>query len=382
MAVLFWPGVLAFAALLYYGLDRFNDALTHESTDDAFVEGHVVPVAPKIAGHVAKVLVSDNQLVKMGDPLVEIDSRDYELQLAKRRAVTETNQANLTAVSKMLELMAAKMTTAEGGAKQAHAMEDSSRATTANAQAIFQLDQGPAKIGALSRQDYGNAEAAAKSATANLHAAEENSAQADSRVIEAKSQFAAAQAGVDLAKAQIKEADIGVNGAELDLSYTKIFAPCDGRVTRKSVEPGSYVQIGQALLAIVPPEVWLVGNFKETQLERVRPGQPVEITVDSLGRKLRGRVDSVQAGSGARFSLLPPENAVGNFVKVVQRVPVKILFDEPLPQDQIVGPGLSVYPSVRVKDEFMPQWVLVIAAAFIALCAALIIKLTRKSSAE
>jgi len=223
---------------LYFGLERCHDALTHEATDDAFVDGHIVTVAPKIAGHVAKVLVRDNQLVKAGDPLVEIDPRDSEIQLARRRATIETNQANLQAVLSMLELMAAKITTAEGGAKQAHALEDSSRATAANAQATFQRDR-EVKSGAISRQQFGDSEAAAKAAAANLLAAEQNSAQADSRVTEAKTQFSAAQAGVALVKAQIKEADIGVRGAELDLSYARIFAPGDGRVTRKAGEPGS-----------------------------------------------------------------------------------------------------------------------------------------------
>ena len=137
----------------------------------------------------------------------------------------------------------------------------------------------------------------------------------------------------------------------MNLSYTKIFAPCDGRVTRKQVEAGDYLQAGQQIMSIVPEEVWVVANFKESQLKNMQPGQPVTVEIDALGgKKFRAHVDSMQAGSGAQFSLLPPENATGNFVKVVQRVPVKIVFDEPLPADHVIGPGLSVTPSVQISS--------------------------------
>jgi len=380
---LLWPGALAFAALLYFGLVYFNDALTHEATDDAFIEGHIVSVAPKIAGHVANVFVHDNQFVKKGEPLVEIDTRDYQIQLDKRQASVQTYNANLKAILSVLELMGAKVTTAEAAARQAHAQEDASRAANTDAQATFQRAQELLKTRTISQQEFDDAQAAAKSAAANLKSAEENSTVTDSRVNEAKTTFSATQAGVDWVRAQVNEADIGVSGAELDLSYTKIFAPGDGRVSRKAVEPGNYVQVGQALMALVQPEAWVVANFKETQLAHVRTNQPVEIEIDSLpGRQFRGHVDSVQAGSGARFSLLPPENAIGNFVKVVQRVPVKILFDEPLPAEQVVGPGMSVYPSVEVKKEFLPRWALVLAALVIAFIFALLIKAAAKSQAQ
>ena len=161
-----------------------------------------------------------------------------------------------------------------------------------------------------------------------------------------------------------RQAQTDVHSAQLDLSYTKIFAPCDGRVTRKAVETGNYVQVGQQLMSIVPPEIWVVANFKESQLKNMRTNQPVLVEIDALGgKKFRAHVDSVQAGSGAAFSLLPPENATGNYVKVVQRVPVKILFDEPLPADHTIGPGLSVTPDVRVSDFEIPDWVVGLAAS-------------------
>ena len=183
-----------------------------------------------------------------------------------------------------------------------------------------------------------------------------------------------------MALAQFRQAQTNVQSAQLDLSYTKIFAPGDGRVTRKAVEPGDYVQTGQTLLSIVPSEVWVVANFKETQLKHMRPGQPALVEIDALGKSLRAHVDSVQAGSGARFSLLPPENATGNYVKVVQRVPVKILFDEPLPADHTIGPGLSVAPSVRVSGFEIPGWAIALLALVLAGGAAFVFRfaLTRK----
>jgi len=184
-----------------------------------------------------------------------------------------------------------------------------------------------------------------------------------------------------MALAQYREAQTSVQSAQLDLSYTKLYAPADGRVTRKAVEPGDYVQIGQTLLSIVPTDVWVVANFKESQLKHMKPGQPARITIDALGRTFAGHVDSVQAGSGARFSLLPPENATGNYVKVVQRVPVKIVFDEALPAGQTVGPGLSVVPEVRVASFSLPAWLIALVASALAIAAKLVFQavLNRKS---
>jgi membrane fusion protein (multidrug efflux system) len=177
-----------------------------------------------------------------------------------------------------------------------------------------------------------------------------------------------------MALAQFRQSQANVQAAQLDLSYTKIFAPCDGRVTRKFVEPGDYVQTGQTLFSIVPSEVWVVANFKETQLKHMRPGQPAFVDIDALGKSLRGHVDSIQAGSGARFSLLPPENATGNYVKVVQRIPVKILFDEPLPADHTIGPGLSVTPSVHVSHFEIPGWAVALLAMVLAGAAAFVFR--------
>jgi membrane fusion protein (multidrug efflux system) len=191
--------------------------------------------------------------------------------------------------------------------------------------------------------------------------------EASSRVEEANRTLAAAWAQVGATEAQWEEAQTNIAAAKLNLSYTKIFAPAGGRVTRKAVEPGDYLQTGQQIMSIVPEAVWVVANFKESQLKNMRPGQPVTVEIDALGgREFAAHVDSVQAGSGAQFSLLPPENATGNYVKVIQRVPVKIVFDEPLPADHVVGPGLSVTPSVQVSAFVFPAWASVLIALIVA----------------
>jgi membrane fusion protein, multidrug efflux system len=373
---LLWPATVALAGLLYWGLGYLPDALTHESTDDAFIEGHIVAIAPKVSGHAAKVYVKDNQPVKKGDLLVEIEPGDYEARLAQKNASIRTSEANLKAVLGVLKLMAAKVDTAGAVAKQAHAQVDASRAVSERARADFQRAEQLFKDGTISKQEFDSAEADTKQAAATLKADEENAAADDSKVAEAKAQLTATQAGADLARAQVNQSQTDIHVAELDLSYTKILAPCDGRVTRKAIEPGSYVEIGQMLLAIVQPDFWVVANFKETQLTEMRPGQPAEVAIEALANKrFRGHVDSIQSGSGARFSLLPPENAVGNFVKVVQRVPVKIVFDEPLDSGGVAGPGMSALPSVHVKDYSIPRLATLVAAVVLAFVVMVAVKI-------
>ncbi len=272
-------GAAALAALIGGGLYVLLAPPT-VSTDDAFVEGHVIPVSAKIAGHVERVLIDDNQVVKAGDVLAEIDPRDFQTRLDSARGKVASDRAE-----------AAK-----------------TEADLKRAAALFARDEA-------SKQDLDHAQAAA-----------------------------------DAAKADVSQSDAALRQAELDLSYTKILAPESGRVTRKAVEPGAYVSVGQSILALVPEESWVVANFKETQLTRMRVGQAAEIRVDAYpDRKLRGRVDSIQDGTGARFSLLPAENATGNFVKVVQRVPVKIVLEDKPSGGRALAPGMSVEATVDLR---------------------------------
>ena len=380
-----WPAAIVLAALLFVGLDYFFDALTHESTDDAFIAGHVVSIAPRIDGQVSAVHVLDNQLVHSNDLLVEIDPSDYSIAVAQKETAAEAQQASYKTMFAAWQLMQAKVTTAQDSARMAQADADAAESTAKKTQADFERAQDLLKEKTVSQQEFDAAQAANTKAQADLKSAQENVEVNNSKVDEANRTLDAAWAQVGTVLAQWQEAQTNIAAARLNLSYTKIFAPVDGRITRKQVEAGDYLQTGQTILSIVPVEVWVVANFKESQLKKMSPGQPTMVEIDALGgRKFRAHVDSVQAGSGAAFSLLPPENATGNFVKVIQRVPVKIVFDEPLPADHTIGPGLSVTPSVQVSSFRVPEFVSVILAIILAIAAAIGFRfvMNRKSNSQ
>lgn len=409
------------------GFRMYLHARDHESTDDAFIEGSVIPISPSVSGHVARVHVVGNQFVQAGDLLVELVSDDYEAKfkaaeanLEAARAVHEANKigielttvttsssqeeaaANRDASGAMIETARALASAAEDQREKARAQLESARAGRAEAQAeidsvearherdaqdlkrvkdlfgqnvLSQADLDHASANermssaelAAARKKLDTQSAMIQQAEAGLKAAESNlreaqavisARRAESQESEARltathsgsRQVAQSRARAAVSQAQIDRAAADLEQARLDLSHTKVFAPRAGYVTRKSVEEGAYVQPGQTLLAIVPRNVWVVANFRETQLGRIRPGQPVEISVDAFpGTTFRGHVDSVQSGTGSRFSLLPPENATGNFVKVVQRIPVKILFDDDDAFERYpLKLGMSAMPEVNV----------------------------------
>jgi membrane fusion protein, multidrug efflux system len=323
--------VILIAVILFY----FIFIAPYESTDDAFIDGYVTLISSRVPGQVARLAITDNQEVKEGDVLVEIDPRDYEASLAQA-------QADLAAANSQLDQAGAQVKVSEAKVVQAQAAVTAAEAEDQRADDDLKRYEN-VESRAVSKSAFDLARAQARSATANLEAAY-------SQVKAAEAEVALSKAAVETANAAVQQAGARLQQAELNLSYTKIIAPLDARVTARTVQPGNYVQPGQALLALVPKDVWVTANFKETQLTYMKPGQPVQLSVDAYpGRKFKGRVDSLQAGTGARFSLLPPENAVGNYVKVVQRVPVKIIFDEPLPDDLDIAPGMSVVPKVKVK---------------------------------
>jgi membrane fusion protein (multidrug efflux system) len=394
-------GGLAFlvAAGVLAGPRLYRALTAYESTDDAFVEGHVIQMSPKVGGHVARLLVDDNQDVKAGDLLVEIDPRDYQARVAQARAALDAAVARARAArigvgltdttsGAAVEQANANVTLSRSGVESAQAALTTaqSRVVEARARVVSaETEAGRAKIDAaryadlfreqaVSAQDRDNSAAAAQRAVAAVDEARASEQAARSALHQAQSQLAEARAkvgeslgrqasansapqqvAVSRAQLAVLEGEVGrtradLDAAELNLSYTRITAPVAGRITRKSVELGALVQPGQALFALVPTDFWVVANFKETQLRDMRPGQPAEVKVDAWGgRTYRGHVDSIQTGAGARFSLLPPENATGNYVKVVQRVPVKIVFDEAFDADHPLGPGMSVVPSVKVR---------------------------------
>lgn len=366
-------GTVVLGWLLFWGLGYMVEAFTHESTDDAFLDAHVVSVAPKVSGRVSRVPVGDNQAVRAGDLLVELEPEDLQVQLDQKRAALKAAQENVNFLKASLSLSRAQVTTAQATAKQTAAEAAASRATAERARSDLQRAQALVDNHTISPQEFDTAKAAATSAEASFHAAQEKAASDQAKVAEAEAQAEASQSAIVRGQALQHQADGETHAAELTLSYARVTAPEDGWVTKRSVSAGDYVQAGQALLALVPNRMFITANFKETQLRNIRTNQPVRVIIDAVAKRtFRAHVDSVMAGSGARFSLLPPENAVGNYVKVVQRVPVKIVLDEPLQTPEMLGPGMSVTPSIHTSSHEISETARLIASAVLALLVGLI----------
>jgi membrane fusion protein (multidrug efflux system) len=325
----------ALLVVLATGVYYFRFVAPYESTDNAFIEGNVIPMASQVPGRVAELLVKDNQAVKQGDVILKIDPRDYEASLAQARA-------DLAAARSRVEQAKAQVDANE--AKVAQAQATVVAADAENQRAADDLKRYESvESSAVSKSAFDLAQSQARAASANLEAARSQAKATEADVT-------LSEAGVETASATVQQAEAKLRQAELNLSYTEVIAPDDGRVTRRVVEKGAYIQPGQALMAIVPHRYWIIANFKETQLTHMRVGQPVDVVVDAYpDHKFKGHIESIQSGTGARFSMFPPENATGNYIKVVQRIPVKIVCDD-VPSDEFaLGPGMSVEPTVRVK---------------------------------
>lgn len=377
-------GAAALAALaLLFGVHLL---LTRgeESTDDAQVEADVVPIAPRVAGAVLRVAVRDDQQVKKGDLLFEIDPADYaaraqqaeaELATAQAQAAASDAQAQVveasarggfagaraavSSSSAALQQTAAQIAAAQAAQRRAEAEAVKARADLTRARQLRAGDAIPqAQLDAVEAAAE-SAEAGVASARANLAAAEEAKQTARGRVGEAQgrlgqstpvaAQIASAHAGAELARARVKSAQAALDLARLQLRYTQVVAPADGQVSKLTVREGQLVAVAQPVAQLVPSATYLVANFKETQVGAIRPGQRVDVDVDAYGGKtLRGKVESLSGGTGARFSLLPPDNASGNFVKVVERVPVRIAWVDP-PKDLALRAGLSATVTVHTR---------------------------------
>ena len=326
--------VIAVVTVIAAGLMWWRHLLQYESTDDAFVDARTVAVSSQITGAIIDLRVTDNQIVNADAVLVRIDPRDYQAALAQSMAQGAQAEAAIATLVAQIDAQNARIEQAQEQVTQTQAAFEFAQEENTRAQELF-------KTGAATQQR-------AQQAASNLHQAEAAFAAAKANVKAAEKQLAILQAQRMEAVGRLDQARAVQSQAETNLSRTEINAPVASRVTKLSAAKGTYAQPGQALMMLVPSEVWVTANFKETQLNSMRPGQPVDIRIDAYpGRVFAGHVESIQAGSGAAFSLLPPENATGNYVKVVQRIPVKIVFDRA--PDVYIGPGMSVVPSVNVR---------------------------------
>ncbi len=379
-----------------------NYFANRETTDDAQIDGHINPIAAKAMGHVTAISVEDNQFVKAGTVLIQIDPTDYQVALERAKAELAAAQSVLVSAQTqvpMISTTTSSQTNLAGAgveqAEQARAVAlkdvDTAKARLDSVQArVREMEANYIKAtqdlqrmkqlidkDEISRQQYDAAVAQADATRASrdsaqagveetvkaIATAQARVAQAEARIKEAKAnlqatqtapqQIAISRSAVQTAQARVKLAEASLQQAELNLQYTQVKAPIDGIVSQRRVELGQYIQVGQSLLALVPlHNVWVTANYKENQLKYMRQGQKASITVDAYGgRKYEGHVDSIAAATGARFSLLPPENATGNFVKVVQRVPVKILIERGEDETHPLMPGLSVIATVYTEED-------------------------------
>ena len=366
-----WIVAVVVLVLLAGGAFAWRYYSVRESTDDAQIDGHINPISPRVTGTVLRVLHDDNQLVEAGTLLVELDPRDYEVAVDRARADLANAQANAIAAHVDVPLTqttsSSQLVAADANVKASEREIESAKARLNESQANF------AKVAAdlkrmemliakdeISRQQYDSTFAAYNSAKANVDAANAGVATAEAKAAQAQAQAEAARtvpeqlkvtrAKAGAAAAEVQRAISALAQAELNLKYTKIYAPVTGVLSKRSVEPGQVLQAGQPVFSIVNLEdIWTTANFKETQLKNMRVGQQATIRVDAYGHDYHGRVESVGAATGARFSLLPPENATGNYVKVVQRIPVRIRFEKGEDPGHQLRPGMSVEPTVFTK---------------------------------
>lgn len=357
-----------------------------ESTDDAQIDGYIYPLSSRITGYVVRVMVDDNQYVKSGTVLVQLDPKDYEVALANAKSTFANDQAAaaalqtnvpLTSVSTSSQLSSAEadVENAKAGLAGAQQQFEAAQASLQQAEANdLKAQDDVTRYKPLAAKDeipqwqYTQAVATQQATAAAVEAAKASASAAEQAVTQARAKVAQAQAQLqyartrpqqisvqrsraEAAEAETQRAAAVLDQAQLNLQYTTIVAPISGIVGQRSVQPGQNVSPGQQLMTIVPLDsqnIWVTANFKETQMTHMRPGQHAEISVDTYGRTYNGHIDSIAGASGARYSLLPPENATGNYVKVVQRIPVKIFFDQGQDPEHLLRPGMSVEASVRV----------------------------------
>jgi len=343
--------LFAIGAIIIFFYLRYK--ATHVTTDNAFIEGAIHTIASKVSGTVKAIHVRDNQSVKKGDLLIEVDPVDFDVKVKEASSKLDAEKAKFleveakieTAKRQLLELKT-KMETAKANLELQQANRKQAEIDEKRAENLYKRE-------AISRERYEKTKTEFDVAVAREKAATEQLRQAEMAIETQGAVIRQAEAAKIVKLSTIKEREAGLRIAELDYGYTRISAPSDGYVTKKSVEVGNQIQAGQPLMAIVPLyDIWVIANYKETQLEKVKTGQKVKIKVDTYpGKTFKGKVESIMAGTGAIFSLFPPENATGSYVKVVQRIPVKIVLEEGADPEHVLRIGMSVVPMIIVNDK-------------------------------
>jgi membrane fusion protein (multidrug efflux system) len=340
-------GIIAIVAVYLY----LQYKSTHISTDDAYVEGDVYTIAFKVNGTVKKVYVGDNQYVRKDDALVDLNPVDYDVKVKESEAALHVEKAKMAEARKRIDAAEKRLVQLQFQLRAARANHDLQQANLNQAETDIKRAENLFRKEAMSKERYQQTQTDYKVRVAQVRAAEDQVNQVAASLDTQKAVISQTESAVRSEGALVRQKEASLEAAQLNAGYTKINAPVDGYVTKKSVEVGNQIQAGQPLMAVVPLEgTYVTANYKETQLAKVKTGQEVEISVDSYpGKTFHGKVDSIMAGTGSAFSLFPPENATGNYVKVVQRIPVKILVDRGEDPNHVLRIGMSVVATVLVR---------------------------------
>jgi membrane fusion protein (multidrug efflux system) len=352
IAFILFPAIVIVGGIILFFYLRYQE--THISTDDAYVDGRVHVIASKVPGTVKALHIQDNQLVKIHDLILEIDPIDYEVAIKQSQATVDAERTALSEIKSRAETAKRQLAEITASLDAAQANVDLQKSNLNLAKVNLQRSEYLLKKEAIAKQQYDNSKTTYEVDIAQVKAAEDLARQVEASLETQKALIKQIESGLPTQEAQIRQRKAVLNGAELNLGYTKIYAPADGYITRRTVEVGNQIQADQPLMAVVPlnqEDVWITANYKETQLKQLKPGQRVKIKVDTYpGRVFYGKVDSVMAGTGAVFSLFPPENATGNFVKIVQRIPVKIVLDKEADPGHLLRIGMSVVATVLIEQ--------------------------------
>ena len=350
VAFILFPAIIIMGAVILYFYLQYKK--THITTDDAFVDGRIHLIASKVPGTVKVIFIKDNQFVKKNDLILEIDPMDYDVRVREAQADLQAERAKLSVIRDGVETVKKRLSEIIASLEAARANLELQEANLRQAEIDFKRTESLLQKQVIPREQYDRAKTAYEVTAAQVKSAREQMKQLEASIETQKALIKQTESGIPPQEALIKQKEATLKGAELNKNYTKIFAPSDGYIAKRTVEIGNQIQAGQPLMAVVPlNDIWITANYKETQLERVKPGQNVRIKVDTYpGKVFYGKIDSVTAGTGAVFSLLPPENATGNYVKIVQRIPVKIILDKETDPNHTLRIGMSVVPTILIDS--------------------------------